>query len=94
MATVHYGGTEYSYPGGAGFDDAIRRYADEHAGDATVLGDGAVTWSVTLDFAPIVKAGTLTLPDGAVYEGIAAIDVMGGSVTFTPVRKRQADGDE
>ena len=94
MATVYYGGAEFSYPGGRGLDDAIRRYADEHAGDATVLGDGAVTWSVTLDFAPIVKAGTLTLPDGAVYEGIAALDVMDGSVTFTPVRKRQADGDE
>lgn len=94
MATVRYGGAEYSYPGGAGLDDAIRRYADEHAGDATALGDGSVTWSATLDFAPIVKASTLTLPDGTVYDGIAALDVMGGGVTFTPVRKRQVDGDE
>jgi hypothetical protein len=89
MTTVHYGGTEYSSPGGAGLAEAIQRYADEHAGDATALGDGAVTWSATLDFAPqpIVKAGTLTMPDGTVYQGIAAIDVVDGSVTFTPAPK-------
>jgi len=88
MATVRYGGAEYSYPGGPGLDDAIRHYADEHAGDAAVLGDGSVTWSATLDFAPIVKAGTLTLPDGTVYEGIASIDAMARGVTFTPTGKR------
>jgi len=93
MATVHYGGAEYSYPGGAGLAEAIQRYADEHAEGATALGDGAVTWSVAFDFAPIVKACTLTMPDGTAYQGIAAIDARDNSVTFTPVRKGQPDGE-
>jgi hypothetical protein len=94
MATVHYGGTEYSYPGAPGFDEAIRRFADEHGGDVAALGDGAVTWSVAFDFAPIVKACTLTMPDGTVYEGIAAIDVVDGSVTFTPAGKGERKADQ
>jgi hypothetical protein len=94
MATVHYGGAEYSYPGGAGLAEAIQRYADEHGEGATALGDGAVTWSVAFDFAPIVKACTLTLPDGTVYEGIAAIDVVDGSVTFTPAGKGERKADQ
>ena len=86
MATVRYGGAEYSYPGGPGLDEAIRCYAAEHAGDAARLGDGTVSWSATLDYAPLVFPASVWLPDGKSYDGTVTVDAR-GSITFTPTGK-------
>ena len=86
MATVRYGGAEFSYPDGAGLADAIDRYANEHAGDAAALGGGSITWSVKGDFVPLVFPATVWFPDGESYDGTVTVDDRGG-ITFTPVSK-------
>jgi hypothetical protein len=93
MATLRYGGAEYSYPGAGDLAEAIRRYVEANPEAPALLSDDTFSFDATFDYTPPSVPAILEMPDGTIYEGTLTGDVFAGA-TFTPTGKRHGSEQE